>query len=231
MGATQAEIADIRQRDKIEQGITEEDERLAKQSILEHKTIKSGVTIVKSLTTHFSTITDQLFPFSKLLIHNDYELTCYGEGIQKLMEVTIEFTSSFNVYSGGGENGFWGISGGNINKKLINQIIKIFAMEPFSSHIFLFPFKFEVEIYKYKKEIYKNIKEEDKNIIFIDYLQREWQKKKEEGNNNDSEKSRQDQEKIDKEEKIFLYNEKKYFHEFVHKILFSDNENPPISNG
>ena len=144
MGATPEEIADIRQRDKDEQGVTAEDERLAEQSISQHKTIVKGITIVKSLTTRFATITDRLFPYSKLLIYTDHELTCYGEGVLRLSEVFAELSKNWEVYSRGDYKGYWGISGGNIDQKLINQIINIFAMEPYSYHIFLFPFKWQI---------------------------------------------------------------------------------------
>jgi hypothetical protein len=71
MGATPEEIADIRRRDREAQGVTEEDERLAEQSIRENKTVENGITVVKSLTSKFSTITDRLYPCEQLLIYTD----------------------------------------------------------------------------------------------------------------------------------------------------------------
>lgn len=205
MGATTEEVTNIRRRDREAQGVNDEDERLAEQSILENCSNERGITMVKSLTSRFATITDQLFPYSKLLIYTNQELTCYGEGVLKLSKVFADLSNNMKVYSGGGEKGYWGISGSNIEKKLINQIIETFAMEPYSSHIFLFPFKFAV------KDI-NNPKKGKENEIFIDYIKYSWTVNREK----------------EPKAQINLYNEKKYFHKFVHPVLFSNLENPEL---
>lgn len=204
MGATTEEVADIRRRDREAQGVTEEDERLAEQSIKGNLIIDHGVKVVKSLTSKFSTITDRLYPCNRLLIYTDKELTIYGENVSILINKFAELSTNLTTYSGGGEHGYWGISGGNITKELINTIIKIVTMskDPYSSHIFLFPFKFRVE--------------ENCNELFIGYIKEKWKIEIDE--------TKEEADLRIRTEKTTLYNEKKYFHDFVHPVLFSDFE-------
>jgi hypothetical protein len=75
LGATPEEVANIHRRDREAQGVTEEDERLAEKSLSENLTTELGVTVVKSLTSKFSTTTDRLYPCEQLLIYNDDGLT------------------------------------------------------------------------------------------------------------------------------------------------------------
>lgn len=215
IGAVTEEIANIRQRDRVAQGVTEEDERLAEKSILDNRILEKGITIIKSLTDRFATITDRLFPYSRLLIYHNKELTCYGEGVSKLLSISLDLSDNSNTYTGGGPKGFWGISGKNINQELINQVIKKFAMEPFSRHIFLFPFKFKYD--PKKKDENLTLKKAPLSDPFIKYLSAKW--------------STVDQKETTEEEaedKVLLYNEKKYFHPFVHPVIFSDSENPNL---
>lgn len=122
MGATTEEIAEIRRRDREAQGVTEEDEKLAEQSIRENLTNEGGITVVKSLTSKFSTITDRLFPCDKLLIYTDNELTYYGEGISQLTTAFDELIKQQKAYSGGGQNGFFGIGFKNLPT---NELIEV----------------------------------------------------------------------------------------------------------
>jgi len=88
IGATKEEIAEIRRLDRLAQGVTEEDEHLAEKSIKKNKKEKNGITIIKSLTPRFSTLTDRLYPNNKLLIYTDTELNYFGDGAKLL---TAEF--------------------------------------------------------------------------------------------------------------------------------------------
>lgn len=126
MGATSDEIADIRHRDRQAQGVTNEDEKLAEQSIRENLTNENGIKVVKSLTAKFSAITDRLDPCDKLLIYTDNELTYYGEGVSMLILAFDRLIKQKKAYSGGGDKGFFGISPINIPGKE--------------------PFKFKIEI-------------------------------------------------------------------------------------
>lgn len=107
MGASTEEIDDIRRRDKDAQDVTEEDERLGEKSIIEHRTTEKGITILKELTSRFASITDRLYPYSKLQIYNDYELICYSEGVKELSELSTELSKKLGVCSRGGDKGYW----------------------------------------------------------------------------------------------------------------------------
>ncbi|MDR2511856.1 MAG: hypothetical protein LBC89_05305, partial [Bacteroidales bacterium] len=131
LGATQERIDEIRRKDRAAQGVTDEDERKAEISISEHLQQQGDLLVVKSLTPRFSTITDRLFPYKKLLIYTDNELTCYGEGKNLLVEHYQKEISEGKMYHGGGENGYFGV--GNMAyqntelvkiKETIIQIIK-----------------------------------------------------------------------------------------------------------
>lgn len=114
IGATTEEVKDIRQRDRKVQGVTEEDERLAEQSIRENCTTKKGITVIKSLTSKFSTITDRLYPYDRLLIYTEHELTYYGDNISRLTNTYRDLVIKKIAYSGGGEKGFFGIGTNSI---------------------------------------------------------------------------------------------------------------------
>ena len=222
MGATPEEVADIRRRDREAQGVIEYDERLADQSVKENLTIENGITVVKSLTSKFSTITDRLYPCAKLLIYTDNELTIYGVDISILINRFAELSTNWTTYSGGGAQGYWGISGGKITRELIKEIIKTGTMnkDPYSSHIFLFPFKFKVEAEK-------NQKKEKYNEIFIDYIKEKWKIE------NVETETKEEKELRIRTEEVTLYNEKKYFHDFVHPVIFGGSEhkgNLPIKS-
>lgn len=122
MGATPEVVADIRKRDKVAQGVTDEDERLAEQSIQENLIVEKGITIIKSLTSRFATITDRLFPYSQLLIYTDHELTCYGEGVSALITSFEKLVKQQKAYSGGGEKGFFGVG---LNSSPTSELMKI----------------------------------------------------------------------------------------------------------
>ena len=121
MGATPDEVSDIRHRDRKAQGVTPEDELLAEQSIHENLTIEGGITIVKSLTHHFSTVTDRLYPCERLLIYTDNELNYYGKGVSKLTVAFHHLIKKKIAFFGGGGS-YFGI--GN-NKLTYNELLKV----------------------------------------------------------------------------------------------------------
>lgn len=207
--ATKVEIADIRQRDRDAQGITVEDERLAEQSILEYKTTKSGVTIVNSLTPHFSTITDRLYPCDRLLISHQNHFTYFGKGTDLLAEKYKGLISQKRAFYGGENTGFFGIAKESFTKKevevLLNEIINLIqSMSLHSYHIFLFPFKWDT------------LKDQDKDWertidikIFSEALGNRW-----EAIDHDS------------DDKVSYYNQLKYFHQFVQSAIFENKMKP-----
>ena len=120
--ATPDEVSDIRHRDRKAQGVTPEDELLAEQSIRENLTIENGITIVKSLTQHFSAVTDRLYPCERLLIYTDNELNYYGKGVPKLTAAFHGLVLQQKAYSGGGADGFFGIGNNNLTH---NELLKV----------------------------------------------------------------------------------------------------------
>jgi hypothetical protein len=130
MGATKEEIEEIRRRDREAQGVTEEDERLGELSIRENLTNEMGITIVESLTSKFSAITDRLYPCSRLLIYTDNELSFYGEGAKFLALSFNDLIKQGKAFSGGTGEGFFGINAEGMasfysNYSAIQQVLNL----------------------------------------------------------------------------------------------------------
>ena len=108
MGASKEDIDEIRRKDRALQGVSVEDERLAELSISKNLKKYGGVTIVNSYTPWFSSICDRLFPFDRLLIYTDSELTFYGDGKSSLVERFAADIADGRIYHGGGSSGYIG---------------------------------------------------------------------------------------------------------------------------
>lgn len=128
LSATVDEIADIRKRDRVAQGITAEEEMLGEKSISENLGRRGSLTIVKSLISHFSPICDRLYPYQRLLVYNDFEWMYYGEGKENLIWRFANEIAQKKVFYGGGKNGYVGSVSHAFNKaeieKIVEQIIK-----------------------------------------------------------------------------------------------------------
>lgn len=126
--ATKEEIDAIRREDRAAQGITEKEEKLAEISITENLTEKGDLLVVRSLTSHFSAITDRLFPYRSLLVYTESEWSFYGEGKTKLTELFAEDIKSKKMYHGGGCNGYLGVARDAYTvqeiKSFVEQIIR-----------------------------------------------------------------------------------------------------------
>lgn len=112
MGATEAEISEIRRMDREAQGVTEEMEAEAERAISE-KEIVNGVTIVKMAHSKTATVCDRLFnPAEKqnlLILSGDGEVNYFGNGA--LCAVLKEKFEGWNGGSGLGDaegTAFWG---------------------------------------------------------------------------------------------------------------------------
>ncbi|MBV6427944.1 MAG: hypothetical protein KIPDCIKN_02467 [Haliscomenobacter sp.] len=124
MGASEAEISDIRRQDRASQGVTEDDERLAEKAIQETMYVDRGVAVIPAFSSKFSPITDRLFGrFEKILIFTDRELTYYGKNKPLLESRFADWMRSGMAYSGGGEEGFWGVAANGLSEEEILQLV------------------------------------------------------------------------------------------------------------
>lgn len=103
-----AVIQEIRAKDRMCQGVTEEDEALAIASI-ESKREINGVTVINAKTDKFSAITDRL-DVLKLLIYTNSKLNYYGQNRDRLIIKYQKLIDEQKAYFGGGEDGYFGFS-------------------------------------------------------------------------------------------------------------------------
>ncbi len=122
LGASRPEIDEIRKADRSAQGVMEEDELLAVKSINEGLEQHGDFIIVNSLTSKFSTITDRLYPFWKLLIYFYDHFVFYGAGKDKLVSHFSELIKEGKAYHGGGKDGFFGLAKGSFTP---SEVIKL----------------------------------------------------------------------------------------------------------
>lgn len=127
LGATVDEIQNIRRKDRKAQGVNQYDELLAKEAIKE-KAIENNIIVIHSGTNRFSSITDRLFPYEKLLILTNDELVYYGKGKNCLVACFTEYLQSGKMFHGGGDCGFIGTIAGAFSEKELagikSEIIK-----------------------------------------------------------------------------------------------------------
>jgi len=120
--ATNEEISLIRNADRAAQGVTEEDERLAEESIANNLKRISDLIYVESLTPKFSTITDRLYPSTKLLISYPGQLVYYGKGVDGLAFKYQGLIKEHKAFHGGGNDGFFGLAAGKLTIDEIDLI-------------------------------------------------------------------------------------------------------------
>ncbi len=208
--ATENEIREIRKKDKDAQGVTEKDEKLAKESIEKFKTEKNHITVIKSLTDKFSPIIDLMYgKTDKLLIYNENSLLYIGNGKPNLVKKYKNLVDGHKTFYGGGKKGYFGILIENNNeetmKKLVDGVIEILNKEEnekiYSYHIFLFPFKW--------RHWDVGEKESLKDKFNVEAF-----RKKLDGSNWNRDEFKFTLEHFDH------YNEYNYFYEYVREILY-----------
>ncbi|MCT7586798.1 CorA family divalent cation transporter [Aliarcobacter butzleri] len=177
--ATQDKIENIRKLDRKIQGVTQEDEELAKESIN-----SSQDRYIYSKTSYFSAISDEVyFKFPNYVIYNDDKILFYGYKKQNILDFLKEQKniSEKDFYYGGGEFGFVGIKDKILQKEEIETLIEEFKEfenkeDIYSYHTFMFPFIFEGDFYKKDNWKYKAFEvEEQKNynefVYFYKHVQ------------------------------------------------------------
>ena len=124
LGATEGEIADIRRRDRAAQGVTEQDEALAEQSLAQNLSQFGRLIVVKSQTPRFSTICDKLFPYQSLLIYTDTEWMFYGAGKAELVKDLSGCIEHKKIFHGGDDCGYIGTVRHAYSKEQIERFVK-----------------------------------------------------------------------------------------------------------
>lgn len=123
IGASKDEINRIRQADRMAQGVTDNDELLADQSIKENLKIIGDLIYVKSLTNKTSAICDRLFPYQKLLIKYNGNFFYSGKGVKEIIPIFDIFTKQHKIFYGGGVSGYMGSADSVFTKQEIDEII------------------------------------------------------------------------------------------------------------
>jgi hypothetical protein len=123
MGATAEEIEQIRYKDRRAQGVTGEDERLAKKAI-EGKKELGDISVVYSETSRFSPITDRLYPYKNLLIYTGDEWMFYGDKAKEVYEFISRQTETGCLFHGGGF-GFTGVPKGIFPRQEIDRMVEL----------------------------------------------------------------------------------------------------------
>jgi len=121
--ATKQEIEDIRKKDRAAQGVTKEDENLAKLSVE-----KAKDNFIYSYTPYFSTVADRIYDkYSKYVVYNDKKIVFYNYKLESIL-VFFEKNNIMqkDYYYGGGEEGFVGIKENIFSKEEIQQLINKF---------------------------------------------------------------------------------------------------------
>lgn len=124
IGATQDEINLIRRADRKAQGVTNEDECLAEQAVINNCTKIGDLFVVKAFSSRFSPICDRLFPFQSLLVYTDKEWVYYGKDVEKVKKFFEKDYLSGNLFYGGGENGYVGVKFGVYSLEEIQKMVE-----------------------------------------------------------------------------------------------------------
>jgi hypothetical protein len=149
VGAMPEDIERIRKADRFAQGVTKEDEEAAREAI-KKRIYKEDVLFVKTDRRNFTSICDFLYPYHKLLIISDKELTYFGPGAHGLKTAFNDLINEEKAYYGGQpSSGFFGLSGtwkedeiSTIADKIL-ELVKEEKQPVHSYHIFSFPFRWD----------------------------------------------------------------------------------------
>ena len=210
-GATKDEIADIRKRDRVSQGVTDQDEVQALEEI-ENIKEEDGLYVLETSLDKFSPIVDN-FDKRPLLLYSKKSLTYYGD-ISFLKKQYKEQIEKNQAYHGCGFFGFDSEYVGLVSvNKLVEEILEMKRERNIISyHNFMFPFRFDklVESIKDKHEFYRNNSFDERVKIDNDFKE-----------SLEKDNWKYEQFKVDDN---LDYNEIVYFHDFVKDSLFNTAE-------
>lgn len=131
IGATDTEIAAVRQKDRQMQGVTAEEEAMAEEEV-QRVALRQGIKVLKTDLSHFSPLVDRLYPYGRLLLYNNHELTYYGHGADKLVTSMARLVEQGAAYYGGNGCAFFGIGAGHFPPETIaayaNQIVGLLGV-------------------------------------------------------------------------------------------------------
>lgn len=124
LGATDAQITEIRRADRKAQGVTEIEEQQALYAIENSMQKEGNLIIVKSLTSSFSPICDYLYPCDHLLIYTKEEWVYYGKARNDLIAYFKDEITQKHIFYGGSTTGYIGLAKGFYNFNDIEPMIK-----------------------------------------------------------------------------------------------------------
>jgi hypothetical protein len=218
--ATKEKIDEIRKKDREAQGITIQDEQLAKESL--EVACNNNSNLIFSKTSKFSAVSDLAYEkFDNYVIYDDTKIVFYGYKKENILEFlksqNIDESNYYYYYYGGGEFGFVGIKDNFLTKQQINDVIEEFKKlnlkeNLYSYHTFMLPFRFDKILGKIdnKNKYYK-----DKNIDerikitkkFKESLEKDgWKFSPFKMNTN------------------YDYNEYSYFYDFIRETIYNKSE-------
>jgi len=178
MGASDEEIKNIRQQERVIHGVTAEDEVQAKKEI-ETVEEKNGIYIIETTLNTFSPIVDN-FEKRPLLLYSEKDLTYYGD-IEFLKKKYKEQIEKKEAYHG---QGYFGFDSGYVGLMKSNKLVEEIAecngnhsnRELYSYHTFMFPFifdkeKIEEKLWEYKEFKVSTPKEYNEKNYFYKHVQ------------------------------------------------------------
>ena len=212
--ATEAEVKEIRKLDLEAQGITDKDQRLARESVDNNiEKIDHIAAIIDSKTIHASIIFDMLYDKYRYIfvITPDHKLTYSGDGrmvlrLKREYEQLRDQDKDVEFWYGGNlpERGYFGADK-TIEKEIIKKMVEEeIPVNPkiISQHIFIFPFTITtsegVRDHNFLQEITKALQEAA------------WEKRE----------FKIEAEEASEGKRNLRYSEYFYFHGFVQKALY-----------
>ena len=190
--ATDDEIKKIRREDRLAQGITENEEKIAELEIENIKEI-DGVYLLKTTLKHFSPLVDRTDK-RPLIIYNEHTLSVFADNIEELIKSFKDEIDKHLCYYGGNPLGYFGFSEEYFKKESINEtvnrileIMKKRVKKLYSYHTFMFPFIFDGKPKVSDEWIYKKFKIESQKdyneyVYFYKHVQDALFNKKDEAN-------------------------------------------------